>query len=98
MEPFDLYFDLHLFLEAATVFDWNKSRDLFQPITVAACKNKYRSNYKSKGSIFRVHAGKHSRLQSRCSKFVNGNSLSEDHKNYSSVRKIHLFLSKSHMF
>ena len=40
-------------LQVATVIGWNKSRDLFQPISVAACKNKWRSNYKSKGSINR---------------------------------------------
>ena len=40
IEAFDLQFDLHLFLQAATVIGQNETRDLFQPITVAACKNK----------------------------------------------------------
>ena len=51
IELFNLYFDVHLFMQAATVIGWNKSCDLFLRITVAACKNKWRSNYKSKGSI-----------------------------------------------
>ena len=34
-----------------SVIGWNKSRDLFQSIAVAACKNKWRSKYKSKGFI-----------------------------------------------
>ena len=44
-------FDVHLFLQITTLIGWNISRDLFQLITVAACKNKWTSNYKSKGSI-----------------------------------------------
>ena len=43
--------DLQLFLQAATVIDQSKSRDLFYPITVAACKSKWRSNNKSKACI-----------------------------------------------
>ena len=31
--------NVHLFLQTATVIGLNKSRDLFQPITVAACQN-----------------------------------------------------------
>ena len=38
IEPFDLYFDLHLFLQKATVIGYNKSRDLIYLIAVAACK------------------------------------------------------------
>ena len=43
MEPFDLKFDFHLFfVQTTTDIGYNKSSDLFQPITVtvAACKNK----------------------------------------------------------
>ena len=40
IESFDLYFYGHLFLQASTVIGQNESRDLFDPITVAACKNK----------------------------------------------------------
>ena len=40
MKSFDLQFDLHLFLQAPTVIVQNKSRNLFQPIKVAACENK----------------------------------------------------------
>ena len=29
IEPSDLKFDVHLFLQVATVIGWNKSRDLF---------------------------------------------------------------------
>ena len=57
-EALDLHFDVHLFWQAATVIGSTESRDLFRPITVVACKNKWRSNYKSKGSIgnmFIVH-------------------------------------------
>ena len=52
MEPFDMQFDIHLFLQTVTVIGRNKSRDSFYPISVAACKNKWISNYKSKGSIW----------------------------------------------
>ena len=40
MQPFDLLFDVDLYLPAETVIGLNKSRDLFKPITFAACKNK----------------------------------------------------------
>ena len=40
IEPFDLWLDVHLFMQAAVVIGLNKSRDLFQPNTVAAYKNK----------------------------------------------------------
>ena len=40
------------FIFTSSHFDWlNKSRDLFYLITVAVCKKKRGSNYKSKGSI-----------------------------------------------
>ena len=40
IDAFGIQFDLHLFLQTATVIDQNKSRDSFYPIAVAACKNK----------------------------------------------------------
>ena len=40
MEPLDLYFDLHLLLQTTFIIGLNESRDSFDPITVAACKNK----------------------------------------------------------
>jgi len=51
IEPCDLQFDLHLFLQTATAIGKTKSRDLFRPIAVAACKKKWRSNCMSKSSI-----------------------------------------------
>ena len=49
IEPFYLEFDVNLFLQEITGIGQNKTRDLFYPIIVAACKNKWKSNYKSKG-------------------------------------------------
>jgi len=40
IEPFDMKFDVHLFLETIIVIGEKKSRDLFQPLAVAVCKNK----------------------------------------------------------
>ena len=40
IEPFDLQFNHHLFLQAATAIGRNKSCDLFKPITVVICTNK----------------------------------------------------------
>ena len=41
INPLDMQFDVHLFLATKTAIAWNKSRDLFQPITVAITKKKY---------------------------------------------------------
>ena len=52
IEPFDLYFELRLFLQAATDIGRNKSPDLVYPLTVVVYKNKWRTNFNSNGSIF----------------------------------------------
>ena len=40
IDPFDMLFNLHLFLHAATVIGRYKSRDFSQPIIDVVCKNK----------------------------------------------------------
>ena len=40
IDPYDMNFDVYLFLATETAIAWNKSRDLFHPITVVITKNK----------------------------------------------------------
>ena len=40
IDSVDIKFDLHLYLKIETVIGCSESRDLLQPITVDACKNK----------------------------------------------------------
>ena len=52
-DPFDTQFDHNLVLQTAAAIGRNKSRDLFQPITVEVDENKWKSNNMSKGYIDR---------------------------------------------
>ena len=51
-EAFDTHIDLHLFLQTTTAIVRNISRDLFWPIVVSVCKNKWGLICVSKWSMY----------------------------------------------